>query len=1482
MEENKNVYYHQLGDQLFEEYHPLYTLLIETRELLTANLIDSQSILLNGSAYKLENQTVYRNGDILKLGETVFGEEKVTLLESEKEIFTTYIFAPTELFICSSQEEADLKISSSTVLIFSDKQVQIEIGDRPVYLNYKLIEESGLFPFEIGDMIATAQHFIEKRKLQWKISSLYSIPIFNLEKILVEECASEYPQDFPAYRRSPRINPSIYSSKIHINQPPLPIKPAKNSLVRAIVPALGMFAITAFSSFVFKGNPLMMIGMGGFSLLTAGTTMSQYFEERKDNKEQERIRVEDYEKYLLKQVSELNRYYQEEAAILRYNQPEIRVLADMIARYDSRIYERLDYNEDFLQLSLGLGNKVSQLQLQTNFDIQSKDESSKFAQKVLQKYQMQRQVPITVNIAQATVGLIGNQEVTKTAIYNLLLQLAIFHSYLDVNFINLVHEHDYEKDWSEWRFLPHFKMQERNIRGFVHDARSRDAVLNSFYRIIQKRSQLKKEMGEKDARFKPHYVLTILDDSHLLGHSLNEYLAKDLTELGVTVIWVKEAQRLLPETVTTLIEYKNQNAGQIINDGRNYSAQTFCPYSALPTYEQCVRTLANLEHLEVEKNTIPKSVSFLELYKVKTVEEIDLGSNWLRADTSKTLAVPLGLRGKDDVVELNLHERAHGPHGLVAGTTGSGKSEILQSYILSLAVNFSPEDVGFLTIDFKGGGMANLFNNLPHMLGAITNLDGASSARALASIKAELQKRQRLFSQFGVNHINGYTKLYKEGQLAADKDSFPSKPLPHLFLISDEFAELKQHEPEFMTELVSTARIGRSLGVHLILATQKPSGVVNDQIWSNSRFKLALKVSDASDSSEIIKTPDAASIKEPGRAYLQVGNNEIYELFQSAWSGAAYAPQGDDKKETVDERIWLINDLGQYELLSEDLSIDEDYTTTESEEITELDALVNYISEFTSHFSITMPDRPWLEPLETRIISPETDVHWTDKKVLAVPFAKMDIPTEQRQTNFNFDIEKMGHTVFYGSPGFGKSVALQTLVMNLARLNTPEQVHVNLFDFGTNGLLPLKELPHIVDLTRFDEEEKLVKFLKRIDHELKARKEKFAAYNVASLSQYEQKSGEKLPIILTIFDGFDSIKDTPLEESIENLVNRILREGASLGCYVILTVLRSNSLKISMSSNITSRMAFFMVDEGAAKEIVGREALIQQEIFGRAQIKEDIPYAIQVYLPTGGDNDIERLYQLEEEIKTISNMWTGVRPEPIPMLPNEITMAHFRAHPKVIDMWSKGQLPLGFAKETTEPQGFVPDRDGYFEYLYDTPQQLEYGENSLLLGLQHLVNIEKILLNTNNSYKKIDIFDRIIDKDDIASFFNDIQGEIESRQRGKNHSVMYIFVPEAHLLGSLLNFKITEDAIKKIIRNSGNVHIHFIFIGEQQPISVGYLEADKALKTNVPAGCVGTRFQDQNISKVQTSFNESVVAEDETNFFVGRKGYRLRLVTANG
>ena len=245
----------------------------------------------------------------------------------------------------------------------------------------------------------------------------------------------------------------------------------------------------------------------------------------------------------------------------------------------------------------------------------------------------------------------------------------------------------------------------------------------------------------------------------------------------------------------------------------------------------------------------------MEMYGAETFSDLQVLQKWQQNAPYKSLAVPIGLRGKEDLVYLNLHEKAHGPHGLIAGTTGSGKSETIQSYILSLAVNFHPHDVAFLLIDYKGGGMANLFKNLPHLLGTITNLDGAQSMRALASINAEIHRRERLFREFEVNHINQYQKKFKNGEA--------TEPLPHLFLISDEFAELKVNQPDFIKELVSIARVGRSLGVHLILATQKPSGVVDDQIWSNSRFKLALKERMTLQELEPIQPQEAWEQKKP-------------------------------------------------------------------------------------------------------------------------------------------------------------------------------------------------------------------------------------------------------------------------------------------------------------------------------------------------------------------------------------------------------------------------------------------------------------------------------------------------------------------------------------------------------------------------------------------------------------------------------------------
>ena len=194
---------------------------------------------------------------------------------------------------------------------------------------------------------------------------------------------------------------------------------------------------------------------------------------------------------------------------------------------------------------------------------------------------------------------------------------------------------------------------------------------------------------------------------------------------------------------------------------------------------------------------IPKNVDFLELFDCLRIEELHCEVRWQEARPEKRLKAVIGKGMQGAPVYLDVHEKFHGPHGLIAGTTGSGKSELLQTYLLSLMIQFSPQDVNFFVIDYKGGGMANLFKNLPHLLGTITNLDGAESHRAMVSIKSELARRQRVFNEYGVNHINGYHKLYQLGKAR--------EPIPHLFLISDEFAELKKEQPEFMKELVSTA-----------------------------------------------------------------------------------------------------------------------------------------------------------------------------------------------------------------------------------------------------------------------------------------------------------------------------------------------------------------------------------------------------------------------------------------------------------------------------------------------------------------------------------------------------------------------------------------------------------------------------------------------------------------------------------------------------
>lgn len=1226
---------------------------------------------------------VFVNGGAVPAGVVEVDGHRLLVVDAARAETAHIVLDRGASFMIGDAETAGARTKASGTVVIHGDELTLVPADDLMYLNVRRVPAGGaVHDAGIGDAVLTTAYLLEKRADQWRLTSFADGVEILPASVLHQEPTAEFPPDFPDYRRSPRITVEPPSDTVRIQKIEPPEKPDKNSILKALLPPLGMVAVGVVTSVVSGRNPLLMMGMGILSILTASFTLSQFLGERRERRKRDRSRRDEYERYLLNVVASLSRHATREKEVREYAAPSPAELVDMVDRYDPRIYERLPHNKDFLQVSLGVGDTPATVTVTAEVDERDDDEDARRVTTLAERFAIQRSAPVPVNLRAQTVGLVGAGDTVAAAAQNLMFQAAVFHSYREVNAIALVSAESYRTDWRRWRFLPHFTMQGLNVRGLVHDARTRDMVLNSFTQILAQRRQALRQAGREKPAFFPHYVFAVLDGSHLSGHGINEYLAEDLTELGTTVIWCTEDRKLLPETVTALVDYANRSAGTLVNDESAYVGREFIPYQTPQGLERALRRLANLRHVEVQKNAVPASVTFLELYGVTHVDDLGVAGRWASADTSKTLAVPLGLRGKDDVVELNLHERAHGPHGLVAGTTGSGKSEIVQSFLLSLAVNFAPEDVGFLPIDFKGGGMANMLADLPHLLGSITNLDGAASARALASIRAELQKRQRLFARFGVNHINGYTRLYKQGKTGgphAGGREYPSKPLPHLFLVSDEFAELKANQPDFMDELVSTARIGRSLGVHLILATQKPSGVVNDQIWSNSRFKLALKVADASDSNEIIKTPDAASIVEPGRAYLQVGNNEIYELFQSAWSGAAYEPDR-THVETVDERIYLINGFGQYDLWTQDLSGDEDAEESRAETATELSAMVAHIADIARDAGSVLPDKPWLPPLESRIVTPPVD------DGPGIPLGLLDIPSRQAQEVYRFSLEDSGHTAVFGSPGYGASTLLQTLVLNLARQQTPERLQVLLLDFGNNGLLPLAPLPQVADIVTLEEEEKLQKAMERLGSELADRKRRLRAAGVATLAQYRVKTGESLPIALTVLDGYDAIAQDKRKEAIDTQLIQVLREGAALGVYLVLTANRANSIRMNMSSNIPNTIGLYLNDEADVASLFGRDRVMQSEVLGRGQLQLDAPTAIQFFLPCHGDDDATVLDNLEKEVAAMAGAWTGARPEPIPMVPQELTMEVFgdRLEQKA----ARDRLFLGLNKRTAEPESF--------------------------------------------------------------------------------------------------------------------------------------------------------------------------------------------------
>ncbi len=1067
---------------------------------------------------------------------------------------------------------------------------------------------------------------------------------------------------YPKFIRNPRQMYVVPDTQVEILPPQALPTDTNTNLLTTILPMLIMLVLMVGVRSMMGSNPMYMLYFGASMGMSVIMSIVSYFSGKKNIRKQKIERITKYNEYIDRKEVEIQKLQNEERNICEKMMPSLEIVLQHIENFDAQLFEKKRNHADYLNVWLGIGRRkaYNQIAYKAQDSIDTIDNLQEYPEKMHEKYMYLDNMPIQLPLSQLNaVGVIGNRTKLYQFAKNLIISIAGQHFYQDVKMYMIMGSEDTDMfSWARW--IPNMKNDDADLRFFMYDDDSKKHALQYLY------SELSSRELNKDAASRPNYIVFIYRSRDVEGHPMLKYVEK-AKELGFTFIFFEEYQEMLHYAVDQRIYLDdNDNTGiiQNINDGTINQPFRY-EHEPLARVAQAALKLAPIYIDEVSlESTLTKHISLYELMHIMSAYEIDLGKRWRESRIWESIAAPIGVLASGKIMSLDIHEKYHGPHGLVAGTTGSGKSELLQTYIVTLATLFHPYELGFVLIDFKGGGMANQFRNLPHLNGAITNIDGKQIDRSLASIHAELVKRQILFAQYDVNRIDDYIKLFRDG--------VAKTPLPHLILIVDEFAELKTDQPEFMKELISTARIGRSLGVHLILATQKPAGVVNDQIWSNSKFKICLKVQDKSDSSEVLKSPLAAEIKEPGRAYLQVGNNEIFELFQSAYSGEAATVKDVDKAKEFD--ICRVNLSGKREIIYKQ--------TIEKEESseTQLEALIQYIDDYCSKEGISKLNPICMPPLEEKIPY-SSSVPGENSKDVIIPLGIYDDPASQDQGILKLNLTE-GNALMIGASQNGKTNMLQLIIRGIAENYTPEDAHMYIIDYGTGFLGNYQNLKHVGGVVKPNDEEKLKNLFKIIKDDIDNRKAKLSDLGLSSFSAYREAGYREFPQEIILLDNYSSFKG--LCPDYVDQLTEFAREGVAMGVVFVLTSPLASAFGIRLLSYFQNRFAFTVNDSADVSYIFEHCKLRPDDVPGRMVYKKDRTfYEAQTYLAFDAEREIERIELIRGFIDSTNDKYKGYSKIVIPEVPDIISPEVMNS--MLEEKLANYQIPFGISFKTIKP-----------------------------------------------------------------------------------------------------------------------------------------------------------------------------------------------------
>ena len=1098
-----------------------------------------------------------------------------------------------------------------------------------------------------------------------------------------------------AFNRSPRVETRYPGKEFAGPKPPSDREPTPFPWLALAIPVLmGVVFV-----FVLQRGPSAIVFVAAAPLLMIGTWLTS----RSQRKRKETLEIKQFDERASHLEATLAAEVEIERSIRKQESPTTAEVYAAATDLGPLLWTRRPEHWQFLSLHLGMGTMASRNVVTLAEQETAQPKFLERAEAIRASHAMIGDVPVTENLFfSGALGVAGPRVGAADIARSAIVQLAGLHSPAEVVVAAIVsNAWTPEFEWLKW--LPHTGSPHSPIEA-AHLANSQatgDALLSAIEELITSRTAKGSDRGaamlESSALVAgasagdgaevatpppsatPAILLLISDDAPVDRARLVQ-LAERAADAGVYPIWVATTVAELPAVARTFIDVSSDGGAASVGLVRLGTDVTDVVTEPV-TREQALhfaRRLAPIVDagaLLRDSSDIPRTVSMLSLLgpEIATDTSVAIG-RWRENDSihdrsggplKKRRAGKLrALVGQSGVDAMHLDLRTQGPHALVGGTTGSGKSEFLQAWVLGMAAEYSPDRVTFLFVDYKGGSAFADCVSLPHCVGLVTDLSPHLVRRALTSLRAELHFREHLFNRKKAKDL---IELEKRGD--------PESP-PALVLVIDEFAALAGEVPEFVDGVVDIAQRGRSLGIHLIMATQRPAGVIRDNLRANTNLRIALRMADESDSMDVVGDKVAGTFDPsiPGRGIAKTGPGRLTS-FQSAYAGGWTSDT--PVASSIDIAELRFGAEQPWETPGEKVDV-----PGEGEQgPTDQARLVANLVEAAAQIDLPAPRRPWLDELANAFDLTRLRQRTDTELVLGV----CDVPQRQRQDEVYFRPDTDGNIAIYGAGGAGKTVTLRTIAAAAGITPRGGPIDVYGLDFGTGGLKMLEALPHVGSIVSGDDPERVIRLMRTLKSIMDDRSQRYAEVNAGSIVDYRRNANapDERRILLLV-DNFPSFRNDfevgASRAAWYGVFQQLLGEGRGLGMHVAITADRPGSVPSAVSSSFQRRIVHRLADDGQYMLLdTPADILSATSPPGRA-VMDGLETQIAI---VGGHSNVAD--QSKAIIALAGAMGrTGRTPaEPVGALATEFA-------PNLLPRNVEGMPALGISDDTLEPIPFDP------------------------------------------------------------------------------------------------------------------------------------------------------------------------------------------------